>query len=308
MNSSASNSANSAAKAPWWESLVQDLRYAMRGLRAKPGFTLAVVLTLGLGIGANAAMFSIVDRLLFRPPPMLRDASLTHRVYLGTTYRGKENLGNGIQIARYLDLARFTTSFSRFAQIARRDIAVGTGSDSREMGIGVVTASFFDFFDAPPVIGRTFATAEDSTPEGKPVAVISYSYWKTQFGGRRDALGATMRIGPLVYTIIGVEPAGMAGLWPDQPVVAYIPVSSYATTMNFQSKTETWWTTYHWTWSQTIAMRKPGISVERANADLTSAYKRSYSAEAAAEPRQTPIDVVKPRALAASILSQRGPN
>jgi len=305
MNSPASNS---AAKAPWWESFVQDLRYAARGLRAKPGFTIAVVLTLGLGIGANAAMFSIVDRLLFRPPPMLRDAALTHRVYLGTTSRGKEFLGGGVQIARYLDLARWTTGFSRFAQIARRDIAVGTGSDSREMGIAVVTASFFDFFDAPPVIGRNFTAAEDSTPIGAPVAVISYSYWQTQFGGRKDALGSTMRIGPLVYTIIGVEPAGMAGLWPDQPVVAYIPVSSYATTMNFQSKTETWWTTYHWVWSQTIAMRKPEVSIERANADLTAAFKRSYSAEVAAEPRQTPIDVAKPRALAASILAQRGPN
>src|ERR1019366_5170417 len=117
-----------------------------------------------------------------------------------------------------------------------------------------------------------------------------------------------MRIGPLVYTIIGVEPAGFAGLWPDQPPVAYIPVSSYASTLSFQSKTETWWTTYHWTWSQTIAMRRPGVSDEKANADLTNAYRRSYAGEAAGEPRQTPIELAKPRALAASILSQRGPN
>jgi predicted permease len=299
---------DATARAPWWESFVQDLRYAVRGLRAKPAFTIAVVLTLGLGIGANAAMFSIVDRLLFRPPPMLREPALANRVYLGTTYRGKEFLSNGIQIARYLDLARWTTSFSRFAQIARRDLAVGTGSDAQEMGIGVVTPSFFEFFDAPPVLGRTFTTAEDSTPSGTPVAVISYSYWKTAFGGRRDALGSTMRIGPLVYTIIGVEPAGFAGLWPDQPPIAYIPVSSYASTMNFNSKSETWWTTYHWTWSQTIAMRKPGVSVERASADLTSAYQRSYAAEIAGEHGRTPIESAKPRGVAASILSQRGPN
>src|SRR5471032_2602635 len=119
MNSSASNS---AAKAPWWESLVQDLRYAVRGLRAKPGFTIAVVLTLGLGIGANAAMFSIVDRLLFRPPPMLRDAATTHRVYLASMYRGKENNAGSIPFARYLDLARWTNSFSRFAQVTARDL------------------------------------------------------------------------------------------------------------------------------------------------------------------------------------------
>jgi predicted permease len=309
MTSSSSGSSNNAsARAPWWEALVQDLRYAARGLRAKPGFTIAVVLTLGLGIGANAAMFSVVDRILFRPPPMLRSPALANRVYLGTTYRGKEFMGNGVQIARYLDLARWTTTFSRFAQIARRDLAVGTGSDSREMGIGVVTPSFFEFFDAPPVIGRNFTAAEDSTPSGTPVTVISFSYWRTAFGGRKDALGSTMRIGPLVYTIIGVEPAGFAGLWPDQPPVAYIPVSSYASTLSFQSKTETWWTTYHWTWSQTIAMRRPGVSDEKANADLTNAYRRSYAGEAAGEPRQTPIELAKPRALAASILSQRGPN
>jgi predicted permease len=303
-----STSSGNSAPAQWWESFVQDLRYATRGLIAKPGFTIAVVLTLGLGIGANAAMFSVVDRILFRPPPMLRHPALANRVYLGTTYRGKERIGNGIQIARYLDLARWTTSFSRFAQIARRDLAVGTGSDSREMGVGIVTPSFFDFFDAPPVIGRNFTAAEDSTPSGTPVTVISYSYWQTAFGGRSDALGSTLRIGPLVYTIIGVEPAGYAGLWPDQPPIAYIPVSSYASTMAFNQKGETWWTTYHWTWSQTIAMRKPGVSDQAANADLTNAYRRSFAGEVANDPRQTPIEMAKPRALAASILSQRGPN
>src|SRR2546423_1998089 len=70
--------------------VTQNLRYAARGLRAKPGFTAAVVLTLGLGIGANAAMFGIVDRLLFRAPPLLRDAGTVHRIYLASTSRGKE--------------------------------------------------------------------------------------------------------------------------------------------------------------------------------------------------------------------------
>src|SRR5580698_1906740 len=117
------------ARAPWWESFVQDLRYAARGLRAKPGFTLAVVLTLGLGIGANAAMFSIVDRLLFRPPPMLHDAAMTHRVYLSQTFRGKQYFTNSLEFQRYVDLSNWTSSFSRFAQFTARDLAIGSGDE-----------------------------------------------------------------------------------------------------------------------------------------------------------------------------------
>ncbi len=299
---------NASARAPWWESFLQDLRYAARGLRAKPAFTIAVVLTLGLGIGANAAMFSIVDRLLFRPPPMLRDATLTHRIFLGTTYRGKEYLGNGMPFARYVDLTNWTTSFSRLAQTTRRDIAVGSGGDAREMSVAIVSATFFDMFDAPPVIGRNFTPAEDSTPAGAPVAVLGYSYWQSAYGGRRDAIGQTIRVGPLVYTIIGVEPAGFAGLWPDQLPVVYIPISSYASTQTLNQKGKTWWTTYNWTWSQAIAMRKPGVSIARADADLTAAFQRSYRVQLADQPAGTPFDLAKPRAVAASIILQRGPS
>src|SRR5262245_42643223 len=101
-----------------WDALRQDVRYAFRGLRNKPGFALAVILTLALGIGANAAMFSVVDRLLFRPPPLLRTPALTHRVYLVRTNREGEFAGNSVQVARFFDLNRWTTSFARTALFA----------------------------------------------------------------------------------------------------------------------------------------------------------------------------------------------
>ena len=292
------------------EHFVQDLTYALRGLRAKPGFTFAVVLTLGLGVGANAAMFSVVDRLLFRPPPKLRDPALTHRVYYGSTYRGKESLSNAVAYARYADLIRWTSSFTRFAQSGTGDLAIGNGADASEMPVGDVSASFFAFFDAPAMIGRYFTSAEDSTPSGAPVVVLSHAFWQTQFGGRADALGSTLRIGSLVYTIIGVAPAGFVGLSPNRPPVAYIPISSFIGGQNliWVRAGDTWWGTYNSFRSSTFAQRKPGVTVETANADLSSAMVRSYQAELAANPSAAALALVKPHGIVASVLAERGPN
>jgi putative ABC transport system permease protein len=291
------------------EALLTDLRYALRSLAKSPGFTAGVVLTLGLGIGANVAMFSVLDRMLFRAPPFLRDPGAVHRVYLARTYRGKEFTGGGVQYARYLDLTRWTTTFSRTAEFTDRELAVGTDVDVRELPIGVVSASFFGFFDAPPALGRYFTTTEDSTPSGTPVAVLGYGYWETRYGGRRDALGSTLQIGPSIYTIIGVAPKGFVGLAPDRPPVAFIPITSYAATAGIGMRGESWWTTYGWTWASMMVERKPGVSKEAATADLTNAYLRSYAAEGATRNRTvTPVALARPHGVIASILSERGPN
>ena len=291
------------------DALTQDIRYAARGLRAKPGFTAAVVATLALGIGANTAIFSIVDRLLFRPPPMLAHPGLTHRVYLASIFRGKDNRRSYIQYARYVDLTKWTSSFAHIAQIRTSKLAIGTGDDAREMNVSITSASFFSFFDAPPILGRYFTAAEDIPPNGTAVAVLGYGFWQTRYGGRTDVLGEKVQIGPLLYTIIGVAPRGFVGLWPSQPPVAFIPITAYAGASGVRlGNKENWWTTYHWTFSETIAQRKPGVSVAAANADLTNAYRRSYDAELIASPRQTPAALAKPHATIESILSERGPN
>jgi putative ABC transport system permease protein len=293
-----------------WEVFAQDLRYAVRGLRSRPGFTVGVVLTLALGIGANAAMFSVVDRLLFRPPPLLRDPALVHRVYLGRMYRGQEFIGAGVQYARYLDLTNWTTSFSRTAEFTDRNLAFGVGVDARELQVGAVSASFFDFFDAPPVLGRYFTVAEDSPPTGAPVAVLGYGYWQSAYGGRRDVLGQMVQIGGTIYTIIGVAPRGFVGLWPAQPPAAFVPITAYGAEngANLRMRGENWWTTYHWTWASMLAQRKPGVSVAAASADLSTAYRRSYAGQESVDHGMTPLEIAKPRALAGSVLSERGPN
>jgi predicted permease len=290
----------------WVDDLLQDVRYAARGLRARPGFTLAVVLTLALGIGANTAIFSIVDRLLFRPPPMLVHPALTHRIYVAQSDRGREGIWRGIPYARYLDFARWTTSFARIAEFTTPKLAIGVGDDAREMQVAAVSASFFGFFDAPPELGRYFTAHEDTVPSGTPVVVLSHALWATRFGGQTDALGATLQIGPTVYTVIGVARAGFAGLWPTQPPAAYIPITSFAATSGPPG--ESWWQTYHWAFAQMIAERKPGVTVAQAHADLTNAYRRSYAAQRDVSPDIPPIELARPRAIVASVLAERGPN
>ncbi|HUK62405.1 MAG TPA: ADOP family duplicated permease, partial [Dongiaceae bacterium] len=289
--------------------LLSDLRYALRGLRARPGFAAAIVVTLALGIGANAAMFSVIDRLLFRPPPMLRQPALTHRIYTTQSYRGKPFTNRTQPYARITDFTAWTTSFTRTAAVTERQMAVGTGTDAAEMQVAAVNASFFDFFDAPPAAGRYFTPAEDAAPVGTPVAVLSYPLWEMRFGKRADAIGQSLQIGATLYTIIGVTPRGFVGIWTVQPPVAYIPVTVYGNELGkaLNLRGESWQSTYHWTWAQMIAERKPDVPLDRANADLTAAFVKSYGAQSAADHDATPLEQAKPHAVAASVLLERGP-
>jgi predicted permease len=207
-----------------------------------------------------------------------------------------------------LDFTTSTKSFASTAGFTVNDIAVGVGEASREMKVASVSAAFFGFFDAPAQIGRYFTTDEDQPPSGAPVAVLSNAAWQTQFGGRPDALGAKVQIGPVLYTVIGVAPRGFVGLWPGQPPAYFIPITSRGGSQGFGNGKTSWWKTYSWGWMSMMARRKPGVSIETANADLTNAMRLSYEAHLLESPRISPFAVAKPRASVGSILAERGPN
>ena len=290
---------------PWLDRLQQDLRFAVRGLRRAPGFSATVIVTLGLGIGANAAMFGIIDRLMFRPFPFLRDPAAVHRVYLQINDRGQSRNVTTYEYTRFLDLKRWTTSFSQYAGISQGNMAVGTGDAARERQVARVSATFFDFFDAPPVLGRYFGASEDSTPLGAPVVVLSHAFWETEFGGE-NVIGRILQVGNVPSTIIGVAPRGFTGV-EGQPAALFMPITTFAASAAGPNDRHDYFTQYHWGWMRAMVRRKPGISVETASADLTNAYLRSWNAERALDPELTPAELARPRAMADALKTAAGP-
>ncbi len=297
----------------WLANAGQDLRYAVRSLRRNPVFTAGVILTLGLGIGVNAAMFGILDRLLFRTPAYLPHPELVHRVYFRYQNRGEERVTSYLGYTRFLDLRNATSSFSALAAYTTRDLAIGTGRDSREMQVATVSAALFSIFDAQPALGRFFVAEEDTVPAGAPVAVLGYTFWQTNYGGRADVLGQRLHIGTGDFTIVGVAPRNFAGISGDGPgsrsgqPALFIPITAYAA-MNWPNRAPSdYYTRYSWNWMEMIAERKPGVSLEAANADLSHAYQLSWNDEAATDPSQAPAAIAKPSAEAGPIQAERGP-
>jgi predicted permease len=281
------------------------MRYAMRGLRRSPGFAVAVVLTLGLGLGANAAMFNVIDQLMFRPYRYLRDPASVNRVYLrmpgAQRFLGRESF----PYARYLDLEKWTTSFSQTAAFFPVTVAVGTGDASLERPIAAVSASYFDFFDARPVLGRYFAAAEDATPSGAQVAVLGYEFWKAEFGGR-DVRGESIQVDNVLCTIIGVAPKGFVGVADGSAPTVFIPITTFGAHQPGGSSVE-YWRRYTWDWAEMMVRRKPGVSAEQASADLTLAYIRSRDAARAIHSFMPRRDKARPIAIAGALKVAAGP-
>ena len=290
---------------PALESIAQDLRYAIRGLVHAPGFTLTVVLTLGLGIGANAAMFAVMDRLMFRPFPYMRDPGTVHRVYVETTVT-RRNTNSVIPYTRYLDLVEPSRSFAQHAAVSEWRVAVGLGRDTRVVKIAGVSASFFTLFDMRPALGRFFSRAEDQTPMGSLVAVLAHEYWQNAFGDRA-VLGTVLRVGKLDYSIIGVAPAGFVGTVQGRPPEIFIPITTVPANIDPSNRT-TYFTAYNWDWVEVLVRRKAGVSETTATADLTASYIRSRNRQRETNPRVLPDSVAHPRAMVAALRSAAGPD
>src|SRR5688572_2984730 len=196
----------------WLAGWRQDFRFSARALRREPLLAIVIVLTLALGIGANATMFGIIDRLLLRGPAHVVDADQLQRVYI--TRKAWEG---GIESSAYTGYITYTLLRERqdlFTGVAayRTDRGrIGRGETARELPLGWATSDMFALLGVRPVLGRFFTAEEDRPKQAQRVAVLDHDYWRTAFGGARDVLGRRITIYDEEFTVIGVAPAGFTG-------------------------------------------------------------------------------------------------
>jgi predicted permease len=301
--------AKADARARWslpaLDRLQEDVRYALRGLRRAPGFTAAVVVTLGLGLGANAAMFDVLDRLMLRPAPYLRDPARVDRVYLETGGWNDDRPYTVFPYTRFLDLTRWSTTLAQAAAFTVNTHGVGTGEGAREETVLGVSGGFFAFFDARPALGRFVGPADDALPVGSDVAVVSYAYWRSALGGR-DVRGERLQVGSAPYTIVGVAPKGFVGVAEARAPAVFVPITAYAA--HEGGGAEDWRRTYSWDWVQMVVRRRPNVSRAAATADLSRAFRRSWDASRLVHPRYPSAEEARPRAAAGPIKTAAGPD
>ncbi|MEP6834566.1 MAG: ADOP family duplicated permease [Gemmatimonas sp.] len=286
--------------------IAQDVRYAFRGLKRNPVFALAVITILALGIGANSTMFGIVDRLLLRAPKFLANADRVQRVYLSMMVNGSRVYLANSSYHRFHDLTDSSSTIEVAAAVWSPTLAIGA-QNAREFRVTYATATYWQLFNIRPALGRFYAANEDTPTNAANVAVISYPWWQSEYGGADSVLGKTVRMGRLYYTIIGVTPKSFAGLGTETPI-AWIPLSSGANN-SFPGNGRThWYETYGMNWLQPIVRRKPNVPLQTTNADLSHRFQQSYQASRVIEPSRASIESVKPFAEVSSILVARGPN
>ncbi|MCC7322400.1 MAG: ABC transporter permease [Gemmatimonadaceae bacterium] len=253
----------------WGDAVRGDLQQGWRVMRREPGFTLAVVSTLAIGIGANATMFGIVDRLLFRAPPHVREAATLRHIGVAQVWNGQTYVGVQRSFPEYLALERENRSFASLAASWRSERSLGRGAEARTVPVLAVTASYFPLTGARPVRGRFFAADEDRIGRGAPVAVLSHGFWKGAMGGAEGVVGQSIEIHGRSFTVIGVAPPAFRGLG-SEPVDLFVPMSVMAQSAideHFESAAGFYFASMD-------GRLKPGVSDTVAAAEVTAIIRR----------------------------------
>jgi predicted permease len=199
----------------WLATTLQDLHYALRGMRRRPGFASAAVLSLALGIGANTALFSLLDALLLKTAPVEKPGELV---------RLQDGASEALPFRMFENLQARARSFSGIIAVFRHfgELYITENGEPHSAFLQLVSARSFDVLGVPAWRGRVFHESDGPSSEG--VAVISDPYWRSHFGASPSALGAHFQYVDKAYTVVGIAPPGFHGMFPDAPASIWIPL------------------------------------------------------------------------------------
>jgi predicted permease len=236
---------------PTLESIWSDIRFALRQLRKSPGFAATAVLTLALGIGATAAIFSVIDAVILRPLPY----NDVNRIVSIQTY-SPSGYWQKCSWQGYLAMRKLNQTFDAVAGWADYwGMTMKTGDQTHYLNVNQVTDNFFSVFGVKPLLGRAFVSGEDQTGKNN-VVVLSYEVWRQSFNADDHVIGETVHLGGDPYVVIGVMPAGFRFPY-GRPNLVYIPVHVRPN----------WIGSWRDHWLMTVGRMKPEVSIQQANAD-----------------------------------------
>src|SRR5262245_33178163 len=242
--------------------LLQDLRYGARMLMKQPGFTLISALTLGLGIGANTAIFSLINTILMRPLAVAQPERLA-RLY--------PSRSQGTSFPNYLDLAAGNKVFSELAGHGVTQLNLGQGDAMTRVVGELVTGNYFAALGVRPRLGRTFGAETDGAPGAHPLAVVSHGFWRRRFNADHALVGQTIALNGQKFTVIGIMPEGFRGTWP--LVIApevWVPVTMQPSLFPGANRLED----RAGGWFEVFGRLKPEVSVAQAQATVVSQARR----------------------------------
>src|SRR4029450_2496927 len=255
--------------------MIQDIKYSLRMLAKNPGFSAVVVLTIALGIGANAAIFSLTDKILLQTLPVAKPENLV----IVSTYDPKEGPPEGdssFPYPMYRDLQDRNEVFSGVIARGGAQMNLTYGEQSVRVNGELVSGNFFQTLGVSPWAGRLFTQEDDLTPGAHPVAVLSYAFWDSRFNKDLSLIGKTVLINEYPLTVVGVTPPGFYGLSlssnPDVRVpLMMTPVFNPQPPTRLQKRTHQWLTV--------MARRKDGVSAAQAQASLEVLYRQIRESE-----------------------------
>jgi len=260
----------------WLDDVRRDLRHAFRTLRRHRGFAALAVLSLALGIGANTAIFSLVNALILRPLPVAEPNRLVQFTYT-TPGPGPHNWNSWMGYPHFERFrAKATTLSGVLGGVPQGRLNVGC-QGSAELARGeLVSPSFFSVLGLSPLHGRFFAEQDDRA-DGT-VAVLSHRYWKAHCGGDPSIIGRAVQINQVPFTVIGIAPAGFSGMTVDSAVDLWLPLHI----LDRFSRDRTRWTAPFDSWMIIAGRLAPGVSFERAQAEADAMHRQLIAEQLAA--------------------------